>query len=134
MVGTKGPRMMRITARYADAWDVSWPSTAARAQPALDAFAAACAAAGRDPATIERTAGVMVDLPGAHPHRGYDWVTQLRARNQPLTGSPEEIAAELRRFAAAGVSHVKVWLDPLTPAGIEAFAPVVEALGNRKDP
>jgi hypothetical protein len=47
---------------------------------------------------------------------------------QPLTGEPEEIAAELRRFAAAGVSHVQLWLDPLTADGIEALAPVLAEL------
>jgi hypothetical protein len=46
----------------------------------------------------------------------------------PVTGSAAEIAAELRAYADAGVSHVQVWLEPNTPAGIAAFAPVLEAL------
>jgi alkanesulfonate monooxygenase SsuD/methylene tetrahydromethanopterin reductase-like flavin-dependent oxidoreductase (luciferase family) len=46
----------------------------------------------------------------------------------PLTGSPAEIAAGLRAYADAGVSHVQVWLEPNTPAGIAAFAPVLEEL------
>jgi probable F420-dependent oxidoreductase len=131
MVGTRGPRMMRITARYADYWNVAWPSNVERARPTLDAFAEACADVGRDPASIVRTVGVMVDIPGDYLHRGHDWVTQMRTRVQPLTGSPEEIAEGLRAFAAAGVGHVQIWLDPLTPAGIEAFAPVLEELGDR---
>jgi len=131
MVGTRGHRMLRITARYADLWNVAWPSSADRALPHIAALDDACAGVGRDPASICRTAGVMVDIPGAFPHRGHDWVTQLRARVQPLTGSPQELAAELRNFATTGISHVQVWLDPLTPAGIEAFAPVLEELDER---
>ena len=46
----------------------------------------------------------------------------------PLTGSSAEIAAGLRAYADAGLSHVQVWLEPNTPAGIEAFAPVLEEL------
>jgi alkanesulfonate monooxygenase SsuD/methylene tetrahydromethanopterin reductase-like flavin-dependent oxidoreductase (luciferase family) len=131
MVGTRGHRMLRITALYADLWNVAWPSSADRALPHIAALDDAGAGVGRDPASVCRTAGVMVDIPGAFPHRGHDWVTQLRARVQPLTGSPQEIAAELRNFAITGISHVQIWLDPLTPAGIEAFAPVLEELDER---
>jgi alkanesulfonate monooxygenase SsuD/methylene tetrahydromethanopterin reductase-like flavin-dependent oxidoreductase (luciferase family) len=46
----------------------------------------------------------------------------------PLTGSAAEIAAGLRAYADAGLSHVQIWLEPNTPAGIEAFAPVLEEL------
>jgi hypothetical protein len=51
----------------------------------------------------------------------------------PLTGSPADIAAGLRAHAAARLSHVQVWLEPNTPAGIEAFARVLEEL-DRGDP
>jgi probable F420-dependent oxidoreductase len=128
MVGTRGPRMMRLTARYADIWNGAWPSRAELILPHLDAVDDACRAVGLDPATLSRTAGVMIDLPGAYPHRGHDWVTRLRARVQPLTGTPEEIAAELRRFAAAGISHIQLWLDPLTVESIESFEPVLAEL------
>ena len=46
----------------------------------------------------------------------------------PLAGSPAEIADGLRAYAAAGISHLQVWLEPNTPSGIEAFAPVLEEL------
>jgi probable F420-dependent oxidoreductase len=128
MVGTRGPRMLRITARYADWWNGGWPSYADRVPPLLASLDEACAEVGRDPATIVRTAGVMADIPGVCPHRGQDWVTRLRARVPPLTGAPEDMAAELRALAGAGVQHVQVWLDPLSVGGIEAFAPVLEAL------
>ena len=46
----------------------------------------------------------------------------------PLTGSAEELAAQIRAYAAARVEHLMVWLDPATVAGVEAFAPVLEVL------
>ena len=45
---------------------------------------------------------------------------------EPLTGSPEEIAATLRAFAAEGIAHMQVYPIPNTLAGIEALAPVME--------
>ena len=37
-------------------------------------------------------------------------------------------ADTLRAFAAAGISHVQLWLTPTSRAGVEAFAPVLELL------
>ena len=46
----------------------------------------------------------------------------------PLIDSPAQAADLLRGYAAAGLSHVQVWLDPRTPASIEALAPALELL------
>ena len=86
----------------------------AASQAELDA---ACAEVGRDPATLERTVGVWVDLPAAPP-RGWD----------ALRGTPEEIAAGLRRYADSGYTQVQVWLNSPTLDGIEAFAPVLTSV------
>ena len=45
-----------------------------------------------------------------------------------LSGSPEELDSAFRGFAQEGISHVVLSLSPHTPAGIEAFAPVLELL------
>jgi alkanesulfonate monooxygenase SsuD/methylene tetrahydromethanopterin reductase-like flavin-dependent oxidoreductase (luciferase family) len=128
MVGSTGPRMLALTARYADAWNAAWFNRAADLQPTLTALAAACHTAGRDPDTLVRTAGVMIDLQGDDATPVRDWHARVRARARPLTGSPAEIAEELRAFAEAGISHVQVWLRPNTLAGIERLAPVLELL------
>ena len=121
-IGTVGPRMLELTARHADAWNAWFDKTGNRVEnvPALrDAVDAACAAVGRDPATLERTLAVNVEV---GPH------APSTMSAPPLTGSPEELAAGLRAYAAAGIGHVQVWLEPNTPAGIAAFAPVLELL------
>jgi alkanesulfonate monooxygenase SsuD/methylene tetrahydromethanopterin reductase-like flavin-dependent oxidoreductase (luciferase family) len=46
----------------------------------------------------------------------------------PVEGTPEEIAAVLRAFAAEGISHVQLVVDPITLASLDALAPVLEAL------
>ena len=46
----------------------------------------------------------------------------------PLGGTPEHVADSLRAYARAGITHVQVFLEPLTPTGLEAFAPVLARL------
>jgi alkanesulfonate monooxygenase SsuD/methylene tetrahydromethanopterin reductase-like flavin-dependent oxidoreductase (luciferase family) len=124
MVGASnaGPRMLDLAARYADGWNTWFSSTGNTVEgvlPLLEKVDAACESAGRDPSTLERSAAVIVEV---GPHE------PSAMTGPPLTGSPADIAAALRAHAAAGLSHVQVWLEPNTPAGIEAFAPVLEEL------
>ena len=126
-LGTTGPRMLGLTAKYADGWNTYFnrhqnnPAGIAELRETVDA---ACVKAGRDPATLERTCAVLVSFDG-------DTSAPSSANpsgTPPMTGSPEEIANTLRGFAAEGISHVQVWLEPNNLAGIEAFAPVLESL------
>ncbi len=130
LVGARNPRMDRLAARYADIWNAAWPNRAETLVPRLAAIDATCQELERDPATLERTVGVMVDLPELGLSRDWLWAKIVREPLQPLTGSVEEIAAELQACADLGVSHVQVWLDPPSLAGVEAFASVLERLGR----
>jgi alkanesulfonate monooxygenase SsuD/methylene tetrahydromethanopterin reductase-like flavin-dependent oxidoreductase (luciferase family) len=126
LVGSNGPRMLRLTMPYVQAWNAwyHWfgnrPSGLAEQMALVDA---ACAEVGREPATVERTSAVYVQLPGAVGARDFD-----RATAPPLSGAPEVIAAELRAFAGAGIGHVQLVIDPVTAVGIESLVPVLEAL------
>jgi alkanesulfonate monooxygenase SsuD/methylene tetrahydromethanopterin reductase-like flavin-dependent oxidoreductase (luciferase family) len=126
MIGGAGPRVLGLTARFADVWNRDFgtvnpelspfsPEDLAAWRPRVDK---ACTEVGRDPATLERSAAVLVDLPIAPRREGWD----------ALTGSPEALAEGLRGYARAGFTHVQLWLEPATIAGIEAFAPVLELL------
>jgi alkanesulfonate monooxygenase SsuD/methylene tetrahydromethanopterin reductase-like flavin-dependent oxidoreductase (luciferase family) len=86
----------------------------------------ACRDVGRDPASLARVIGIQVDLldESRQPTRPRQWVMAP----WPLTGTLEELAAQMRRFADARVAHLIVSLDPVSLAGIDAFAPVLEAL------
>jgi alkanesulfonate monooxygenase SsuD/methylene tetrahydromethanopterin reductase-like flavin-dependent oxidoreductase (luciferase family) len=129
LVGTvgAGPRMLRATALHADEWNVLLPWTGAsdpaRIPPLRTAADDACRQVGRDPASLRRSAGIGVSLGGSPVGFG-PWDQTERA----ISGSPEQIAARLRGFAAEGIDRVQVFLGPTTVAGVEAFAPVLEQL------
>jgi probable F420-dependent oxidoreductase len=64
LVAGEEPRMLRLTARYADAWNTGWygmPDDRLRRQ--LDAIDAALDAEGRERSTLRRTVGVNVAEP-----------------------------------------------------------------------
>lgn len=127
---TPGPRMLRLTAQYADLWNgwlVFGSSAPEEIPPLRAALDHACEKIGRDPATLRRTVAVGVALPGHRLVFG-PWDITSGA----LTGSPEELAAAFRAFARQGISHAQVYLAPNTSAGIEAFAPVLELLDRKR--
>jgi alkanesulfonate monooxygenase SsuD/methylene tetrahydromethanopterin reductase-like flavin-dependent oxidoreductase (luciferase family) len=110
-------------------WNAEWLARPEEADPLLERIDAACIEVGRDPTTLERTFGMLVDAPGWIAKDHDDFATIHRLGIQPaLTGSAEDIAAGLNAFADRGTSHVQVWLGPNTREGIEAFAPVLPLL------
>jgi probable F420-dependent oxidoreductase len=123
LVGSTGARMLRIAARYADA--VNGPANTLERLAQLQVQAAdACSAVGRVPGTLAVTAAVLVDFT-----HGQGVPASLNpARKPPLSGTPQEMAALLRAYAAAGVSHVQLTPLPLTLASVERLAPVLELL------
>lgn len=128
MVGSGGPRMLDITMPYVDSWNAwyAWFNNKPEdLKPWMDKVDAACERVGRDPATVERTCAVLVQLPDG---AGRSVMHSEDAGTQPLRGEPEAMAEALRAFAAVGISHVQLVMDPITTASIEAFAPVLELL------
>ncbi len=129
MIGSSRPRMLGLTARYADLWN-GWvafgTSRPSEVPPLRGAVDAACREVGRDPATLGRTMTVLVDFVGTPdlPAR----LIRPDSAPEPIVGSPAEIAATLRAFAAGGISHIQVMLQPNTLEGVERFAPVIEEL------
>jgi alkanesulfonate monooxygenase SsuD/methylene tetrahydromethanopterin reductase-like flavin-dependent oxidoreductase (luciferase family) len=120
MIGSIAPKMLSLLVEYGDIWN-RWgknhPSEIAENRAIVDA---ACLAGGRDPQSLQRTVSVLVDLPGA--------AGRPRESGRTLTGSIEELAETFRAYAAEGISHIQIVLDPNTPAGIEALAPVLDLL------
>jgi alkanesulfonate monooxygenase SsuD/methylene tetrahydromethanopterin reductase-like flavin-dependent oxidoreductase (luciferase family) len=71
LVAAFRPRMLRLTARYADAWNTAWygmPDDKLRA--ALAALDAALEAEGRDPSTLRRTVGIDAREPETNEGEG----------------------------------------------------------------
>jgi probable F420-dependent oxidoreductase len=131
MIGSSGERMLRITTPHVDSWNAWYADTGnspAGVAPLAAKVNAACAAAGRDPAAIERTVAVLVQLPGGTGRTMGDTSRAQAAR--PLEGSADEMAQELREYAAAGIGHVQLVLDPISRESIERFAPVLKKLDD----
>jgi alkanesulfonate monooxygenase SsuD/methylene tetrahydromethanopterin reductase-like flavin-dependent oxidoreductase (luciferase family) len=128
LIGSSGPRMLRITMPHADAWNVWFADTAnspAGLAPLLATVDEACRSVGRDPSAVARTAAVLVRMPGGG---GRVMGDSNAAAMPPLEGSPEAIAAGLRAYAALGVAEVQLVVDPITQASIEALGPMLEVL------
>jgi alkanesulfonate monooxygenase SsuD/methylene tetrahydromethanopterin reductase-like flavin-dependent oxidoreductase (luciferase family) len=123
MIGSSQPRMLEITARYADMWNrTAWRAKADRIAGEYPKLLQACKTVGRDPASIELTAGVEVHFlaPG-----------QARDPNDKgITGNAEEIAQELRAFADVGVQHLIIAVEPQGMDGLKQFARVIELLDS----
>jgi alkanesulfonate monooxygenase SsuD/methylene tetrahydromethanopterin reductase-like flavin-dependent oxidoreductase (luciferase family) len=126
LIGGIGDRMLGLVARYADAWNQDRKNDVEEVRALNARVDATCVAAGRDPHTLERVIGIQVDV--LNEQRSAFVPRQFIQHPFPLTGEPAELAAKLSAYRDAGVSHLIVWLDPSSPAGIEAFAPVLEEL------
>jgi alkanesulfonate monooxygenase SsuD/methylene tetrahydromethanopterin reductase-like flavin-dependent oxidoreductase (luciferase family) len=128
LVGSSGPRMLEITLPYVDAWNAWYVDTGNAPEgvgPLRTLVDDACRAVGRDPAAVERTVAVLVRLTG-----GVGRVVGDPSRPPPpaLEGGAPDLAASLRAYAAEGIGHVQLVLDPITEGSIAALAPVLEDL------
>jgi alkanesulfonate monooxygenase SsuD/methylene tetrahydromethanopterin reductase-like flavin-dependent oxidoreductase (luciferase family) len=122
MIGAKGPKMLRLAAWHADIWSwfVEERSDLSEFGPRLAALEAACLEVGRDPATIGRSAGILVE-PTA-------FTGAAEVLGAPIRGSAAEIADGLRAFQTGGFDHLEIILWPPTPDAVEAMGPVLALL------
>jgi alkanesulfonate monooxygenase SsuD/methylene tetrahydromethanopterin reductase-like flavin-dependent oxidoreductase (luciferase family) len=114
LVAAKGERMLRLTAEFADLWQTAWfgrPDERYRGRHRD--LLAACAALGRDPATLGITVGVdVVEVdPGA----------------DALPLDADAIAGALGEWQAEGVDHVQLGLRPTTE---RTMAVVLDAIAR----
>jgi probable F420-dependent oxidoreductase len=88
LVGTKGSRMMRITARHASEWN-SWatPDLVDKVQR----LAEACEQTGRDPATMSTSVNAFIELGAREP-----------TRSRSIAGSPQQVLDQLGQLAEHG--------------------------------
>jgi alkanesulfonate monooxygenase SsuD/methylene tetrahydromethanopterin reductase-like flavin-dependent oxidoreductase (luciferase family) len=128
MVGSIGERMLSIALPHVQAWNAwfTWFDNSVDGyRPLRGAVDAACRAAGRDPAEVERTVALFVAFPGA---LGRSLGDSARPDVAPIPSDPATVAATLRAFAAEGVAHVQLVLDPITAETIAALAPTLALL------
>ncbi|MEP6808253.1 MAG: LLM class flavin-dependent oxidoreductase [Chloroflexota bacterium] len=128
MVGSMGERMLSIALPHVQAWNAwfTWFGNSVEGyRPMRDTVDAACLAVGRDPTEVERTVALFVAFPGA---LGRSLGDLKEADVSPISSDPAALAATLRAFAAEGVGHVQLVLDPITIETIAAVAPALALL------
>ena len=127
MVGSIGPRMLAITLPHVQAWNVwytQYGNTPAGLERVVADVRRRCVEAGRGPDDVHGTAAVYVQAPGG----GGRTMGQDATEVSPLAGEPRQVAEQLAAFAATGITHLQVVLDPITVAGIEWLGEVLAAL------
>jgi alkanesulfonate monooxygenase SsuD/methylene tetrahydromethanopterin reductase-like flavin-dependent oxidoreductase (luciferase family) len=122
LIGSSAPRMLGLLAKYGDIWNAWALQSVEEIIEHRDKVDAAMLAADRDPASVERTIALLLDLPTATGRPSEESKVGFKAR------SPEEIAEHLLKYAEAGISHVQLMLDPNTQAGMEWAARALEYL------
>jgi alkanesulfonate monooxygenase SsuD/methylene tetrahydromethanopterin reductase-like flavin-dependent oxidoreductase (luciferase family) len=128
-IAGRGPKMLRLVARYADAWNWwGWDETvvevAERIGPVIAQLDRACEAEGRDPSTLARTFDVFTIVPEGFSTDGMTVYHQ--PMEQPVTGSSEQIAEYIRGLGRIGFQEVRCDVYPQTSEAVEALQPVVE--------
>ncbi len=104
MIGGDGPRLLRLTAQYADLWNIGYlPRPAALNEPRAKLHAA-CAQVGRDPVTLGLTVLSALAFPD---------LTELPdPLDEYLHGSTTEIAAAMKGFEQLGVEQLMLHCIP----------------------
>ncbi len=125
LIGASRPRMLRLTAEVADAWNTCWLGRASELPERLAPMHAACAEVGRDPESLELTVGQIVTFPGLAEEEDFPGGTERFS-----FGAPEELAAEWSNFEAQGVRHLIAWPTPYDSQCLER---VTAALRSYRD-
>lgn len=120
MVGceSKSPRMLKLTAKYADLWNTGYMGKPETMKEPIDNINSACNRVGRDSASLGLTAFIGLWFPDLQEK-------QPRFFNNPLTGTPQEIATAIRGYAELGMQHIMFQIEPYTA---EARERLTEAL------
>ena len=119
LIAGSGPRMLGLTARYADRWNSVWyglPTDEFRDERRR--LEEACAAAGRNAQEIDVSAGIQIVDPSVASENG----------PESIVGEAEHIAEAFRVWEAEGVSEVMCRLEPPSVAVVGEIAEAARLL------
>ncbi|MFZ9961680.1 MAG: hypothetical protein ACO3GD_05035, partial [Candidatus Limnocylindrus sp.] len=125
MIGSNGPRMLSITLRDVASWNTwydSYGNSPARLAALNAEISAAAVTAGRDPATLRRSACVLVRTDPTSTER------PLGAELPPVQGDAAEIVRQLATFAAAGADEIIVIANPINERSVREIGALLPAL------
>jgi alkanesulfonate monooxygenase SsuD/methylene tetrahydromethanopterin reductase-like flavin-dependent oxidoreductase (luciferase family) len=125
LVAAKKPRMLRLTARWADAWNTAWygrPGETLNGR--LADFTTAMAGADRPLREVARTVGITVRDP--------DQPSVPEPEDDAIGGDVGDLAQILGTYATMGIDQVIVGLEPITTRSVRRLAEAVRLAGIRR--
>jgi alkanesulfonate monooxygenase SsuD/methylene tetrahydromethanopterin reductase-like flavin-dependent oxidoreductase (luciferase family) len=125
LIAGKRPRMLRLVARHADAWNAAWYGWREGAGELVERIGhlrEACAADGRDPSTITMTVGLFVQFP-ALPDPGHE-----DPPTNAIAGDADEVAEAIGEYNELGIEHAIVHLWPPTADAVAELAKAAEMI------
>jgi alkanesulfonate monooxygenase SsuD/methylene tetrahydromethanopterin reductase-like flavin-dependent oxidoreductase (luciferase family) len=128
MIGSNGPRMLRLALPHVDAWNTWYEDYGNTAEgfAALDRrVSAAAREAGRAAEGLVRSACAFVVLDRDAPER------PITDAAPPIEGSPDQIAARIGELADAGADEVILVVSPINERSIRLLGEAVIAARAR---
>ncbi len=104
LVGTGGPRMLRLTARFAQEWN-TW-GTPETTKPVMERLVAACEKEGRDPATVRKSVQALFFI--AADDATADKIREKAPADRAVVGTIERLNEAVAEYAALGFDEVCV--------------------------
>jgi len=104
LVGTGGPRMLKLTARWASEWN-TWGSPES-AGAVLKNLERACESVGRDPATVHKTVQALVFL--VDDEKKGDDIRAAMPADRTVVGTVTQLQDVVSRYREAGFDEVCV--------------------------
>jgi probable F420-dependent oxidoreductase len=124
LIGSESPRMLGLTARYADLWNIGYMGKPETMGQPMAKIQAACREVGRDPTTLGITALIGLWFPDLQ-------ATQPTFFETPLTGTPQEIAEAMRGYAELGVAHIMFQCEPYGPESVRRLTEALQLYRTR---
>ena len=119
LIAGKRPRMMRLVAKHADAWNAAWygpRESAGELEERIMLLREACAAEGRDAAEITLTVGLFVSFPALQQASDED------PPENAISGDAEAVGEALAAYGELGIEHLIVHLWPPNAAAVRELA------------
>ncbi len=111
LVAGSRPRMLRLTAEWADAWNMAWyGAPGEKAVERLEGFRAVTAEVGKP---VAATVGLVIRDPDQAPNEGDPTA---------FAGTVPELAEMFASYQKLGVDHLIVATEPVTPRAAERVA------------
>jgi probable F420-dependent oxidoreductase len=115
LVASFRPRMLDLTARWADQWNTAWFGRAnEKVEERIRELRAAVTASGRPVDAVSVTVGITVADP--------DQPAVLEPESNAISGTVDDVAKAFKDYEALGVDHLVVGLEPINVRSVQRLA------------